>query len=119
MSGDERTFEDRYEACAKSLAAALDIPAVMAVRAEIVALVCAVGDDPSRRRELSRARKLRRDAELAIGEMLIDMRARGLRRTEGGNHQADSRPTLADLGLRDARPERWQARARAKAIRTT
>jgi hypothetical protein len=115
MSGDERTFDDRLEECAKSLAAARDIHGVLAIRAEIMALICAdtVDDGPSRKLR-SRVGKLRRHAELIIGEMLIEMRASGLRRTEGGNQKKDSRPTLADLGLRDARPERWQARARAR-----
>jgi len=89
------------------------MPAVMAVRAEIVALMGAAGDGPSRKLR-SRARELRRHAELIVGAMLIEMRARGLRRTEGGDQKKDSRPTLADLGLRHASSERWQARARAR-----
>src|SRR5438105_2949753 len=106
---DDETLDD----LARSLAAGSDIASIMAVRADIIALICdAVGDDPGLRR---RARKLRRNAELVIGEMLIEMRALGLRRTEGGNHRQDSRPTLSQLGLQHERSERWQARARANA----
>jgi hypothetical protein len=113
MSDGERTFDDRLEALAQSLAAASDIASVMAVRAEIMALMGAADDGPSRKLR-SRARELRRHAELIVGEKLIEMRARGLRRTEGGDQKKDSRPSLADLGLRHARSERWQARARAR-----
>ena len=114
MSDDERTLDDRVEECARSLALAIDIPAVMAIRAKMMALMGEVGDDGPSRKLRSRARELRRHTELIVGEMLIEMRTRGLRRTEGGDHSKDSRPTLAALGLRHARSERWQARARAR-----
>jgi hypothetical protein len=65
----------------RRLAAAIDIAAVLAVRAEVVALIreaLAAGDSPAPRELCSRARELRLQAETVAGELLISMLARGL-----------------------------------------
>jgi hypothetical protein len=76
--------DDRLEALSRSLAAASDIAAVMAIRGAIVTLMgdAAVMLGP---RELRIGRQMCRHAEVIVGELLISNRdRRGRRRGDGG-----------------------------------
>jgi len=112
------SYVDRIAALASALGAATDIAAVLAVRSELLALgweALALGYARGRR-DLREARMLRRQSELVAGQMLLSMRARGIR-CEGGfrsrkTAEGRSRVSLDDLGLCWATAARWERRAR-------
>ena len=62
-----------------------------------------------------RAHALERQTELIVGELLISLKARGLRHSgNGGIRRGATRPpSLSDLGITRRQSGIWQARARA------
>jgi hypothetical protein len=129
MTGDrtEPTLNARLEALGCRLAAAFDINAVLAARRQIVELFGeSLAISPRRRRDhvelRHRMRALKRQAGIVAGELLLSLRARGLRRGGGGDQKTTAgraRPSLASLGFAQrTMPDRWQARARAAPSRS-
>jgi hypothetical protein len=110
----EPAFDVRLEGLRLRLVVASDVNAVLAVRKEIAALVGeAIGDVEL----LRQARELQREASTIVGDLLLSLAERGLRRHGGGDQKRGSQagvPALRDFGFKwRTASSRWQRRARA------
>ena len=112
------TASAELDAIERKIAAAIDIGALIALRAEIDELLIAMPATFKWRPLRKRAHALQWHAELIVGELLISMKARGERERGGGYFRGRSKPTRKSLGLTRGTAWRWQARARAAPTRS-